>query len=521
MANGGEGLVRKIGVAGAGTMGAGIALVGLLAGLDVTLYDIADEMLVQGREYLQKHLARKGSEAALARLTCSTDLEVLAGAEVIVEAVVEKLPVKQELFGRLDRLCPPPAILATNTSTLAVTAIAAAVDSPERVAGMHFFNPAPVLPLVEVARAARTADETIRALVRLAEQMGKTPVVTRDTPGFIVNRVARPFYGEALRLLGEGAATHAQIDQVVRSGGGFRMGPFQLMDLIGLDVNFAATRSMYEQTFHEPRYRPHPIQEQMVQQKALGRKTGRGFYRYDDETPAVEMPDPPPDIGRHNGVVLVSAGSWAPGLFDLLRQAGYRLAESYSAAPPVAGLVPAGCDEDLAVQVGKLDRALPPDVPLFCQAADITVGQMAAWLDYPERLIGFDGLFAGAGQAVTMVASPILSEGLRRAADHFWHGLGRQTVWITDSPGLILPRLVGMLANEAAFAAGEGVADPETINRAMILGVNYPQGPLAWARELGYRRVVAVLDHLLAEYGEERYRTAPWLRRLARFEHLS
>lgn len=504
-----------LGIAGAGTMGSGIALAALRAGLQVTLYDIAEEMLPRAERYIQKHLTRKGQEAALEHLTLSSDLNDLGGADLVIEAAVEDLSLKKELFGQLDSICPPPAILATNTSTLPITAIAAAVESPARVGGMHFFNPAAVLPLVEVGRGAQTSEGTVHTLVNLAEQMGKTPVVTGDIPGFIVNRCARPFYGEALRLLGESIATHEEIDQVVEAAGGFRMGPFRLMDLIGIDVNFAATQSMYDQTYHEPRYRPHWIQAQMVQQNALGRKTGRGFYSYDP--PSATSPPAPgrtSEAQPRMGAVRISAGSWAPGLPELCARAGYR----QNGAEIIAGFVVAGRAEAMKEHVRAYDQALPPDVPLFCQAVDVTVGEIATWITHPERLIGFDGLFLGNGEVATLVASPVLAGAVRKSAERFLAAWGRLAIWIADGPALILPRIVCMLANEAAFALGEGVAEADTINRAMTLGVSYPKGPLSWAREIGYGRVAAVIEHLHAEYGEPRYRTAPVLRRLAREE---
>ncbi len=508
-----QGRVRRVGITGAGTMGSGIALAALASGLAVTLQDVAPEMLERARQYLEKYLSRKGREAALQHLRLTTRLEDLADADVVIEAVPERLELKQEIFRRLDELCAPTAVLASNTSTLPITAIAAATSTPERVAGMHFFNPAAVMPLVEVVRGARTGDETVRTLVALAERMGKTPVVTRDTPGFIVNRVARPFYLEALRLLGEGVATHEEIDRVVELGGGFRMGPFRLMDLIGIDVNLASTTSIYEQTFHEPRFRPHPLQQQMVQQNALGRKTGRGFYRYDEEA-AAEAPSPP-EITPQSGTVWISPGTWAPGLAELCQEAGYTVAHEPEGGP-VAAVVVAGREEDMREHVRWFDERLPAGAPLLCQAADVTVGEIATWVGRPERLVGFDGLFFAHGRVATLVASPMLAEDARAAVETFVRGLGRLPVWIEDAPALILPRIVFTLANEAFFAIGEGVADGKTIDRAMKLGSNYPQGPVAWAEEFGYTRVLAVLDHLRAEYGEERYRAAPLLRRLAR-----
>ena len=506
----------KIGVLGAGTMGSGIALALLLSDLPVTLYDVSADMLDRAREYIHKHLQRKGKEASLAELQLTTDLTDLGSSDILIEAVPEKLGLKQDLFARLDALCPPPAILATNTSTLSVTAIAAATSSPERVAGMHFFNPASLLPLVEVVRGAGTSPETLQALLDLAGVIGKTPVVASDTPGFIVNRVARPFYGEALRLLSERVATHAQIDQIVRLGAGFRMGPFELMDLIGIDVNLAAMQSMYEQTFGEPRYRPHPIQSRMVQQGALGRKTGRGFYHYDPPGPGDETR--PPELVRRSGQVNLEPGSWAPGLAQLLRQGGYQLVDmNFSrTSEPVMGIAPASRSEDLRKQLFELDQELPATTPVLCQCVDVTLIEAAAWMRHPERLVGFDGLFFARGRAATLVASPTLTPQARLAVEGFVSGLGRLPIWIEDSPALVLPRLLAMLANEAAFAVQEGVAEADTIDLAMQLGVNYPIGPLAWAGEIGYAQVIAILDHLRAEYGEDRYRLAPLLRRWAR-----
>jgi 3-hydroxybutyryl-CoA dehydrogenase len=304
-------------------------------------------------------------------------------------------------------------------------------------------------------------------------------------------------------------------------GGGFRMGPFQLMDLIGIDVNFKATQSMYQQTFGEPRYRPHLIQAQMVGQNALGRKTGRGFYRYDTDS-TQEEPAPPP-LRKCSGKISISAGSWAPGIFQLCRKAGYTISNGISASKekPVAGILLAGRFEGLEKLVVQMDRNLPPDVPILCQCADVTLIEISTWIKRPERLVGFDGLFFTHGSVATLIASPTLAPFARRAAEDLAVSLGRLPVWVQDSPGLVLPRIVCSLANEAAFTAGEGVADADTIDKAMQLGTNYPKGPLAWAKELGYTQVVAVLDHLHAEYGEERYRVAPLLRRWLRLEQVS
>ncbi len=533
----------RLGVAGSGTMGSGIALAALQANMIVSLYDVSDEMLAQARVYIEHHLARKGKQINLRNLNLTTRLEDLGGAGVVIEAIPEKLALKQELFSRLDEICPPPAILATNTSTLAVTAIASATQHPGRVAGMHFFNPAPVLPLVEVVRGAATEEDTLKTLISLADMLGKTAVVSGDTPGFIVNRVARPFYGEALRLLGEGVAGPAEIDRLVEAGAGFRMGPFRLMDLIGIDVNLAAMQSMYDQTYGEPRYRPHPIQLRLVQQNALGQKTGRGFYTYPRQEPA--RPPAPVRSRRHAGSVLISTGTWFPGLASLSRKLGYHLLGDLGSEIGPAGLGDLDFPGDLLErpglpEVGKpviaalrasraegaeailrdLERDLPPEIPILCQCSDLTLAEMAGWVRHPERLVGIDGLFFQQGPVACLSSLPISSNEACFAAQAFCAGLGHAIVWIKDSPGAVLPRILAMLANEAAFAVQQGVAEPATINQAMRLGTNYPQGPLEWAAQLGYTKIVAVLDHLFAEFHEERYRACTYLRQLARLEGL-
>ena len=270
-------------------MGSGIAVAAATAGLHVLLHDPIPQALEKSRERIAALLMKTPEvksapghtpEPAHSRISYNTSLAMIAGADLVIEAAVEDLSAKRDLFQRLDALFPPRVILATNTSSLSVTAIASAASHAERVAGMHFFNPAHRMQLVEVVRGHRTSNETVEGAVAAAHALGKTPVLVKDTPGFIVNRVARPFYGEALRLLGDGVATVEQIDRIVKVLGGFKMGPFELMDLIGIDVNLAVTKSIYEQTFHEPRYRPHQIQQSMVSAGLLGRKSGAGFYTY-------------------------------------------------------------------------------------------------------------------------------------------------------------------------------------------------------------------------------------------------
>jgi 3-hydroxybutyryl-CoA dehydrogenase len=280
---------KHFGLVGAGTMGVGIAQAASLAGLDVTLYDINTTVLREALERIRAgfkkgvgkgKLTEEETNAAFGRIHARTRLADLGHCDIVVEAVIEDLRVKRDLFRHLEADTKPSAILATNTSSLSVTSIASSVKKPDRVVGMHFFNPAHIMKLVEVVQGHGTSDETVIRTVDLAKLMGKTPVVVKDSPGFIVNRVARPYYGEALRLLGENVATIEQIDRLAKQAAGFPLGPFELMDLIGIDVNLAVTQSMYDQYYGEARYRPHPIQKRMVEAGLLGKKSGRGFYEY-------------------------------------------------------------------------------------------------------------------------------------------------------------------------------------------------------------------------------------------------
>jgi 3-hydroxybutyryl-CoA dehydrogenase len=281
--------VARLGVIGAGTMGSGIVQVAATQGIDVVLVDVGQELLDRAVEriggFLQRGVERGRAtqvevDAAMGRISTSTTYDALAEVDAVIEAVFEDLAVKSAVFQQIEASCPEGTLLASNTSSLSVSSIGAATRRPERVVGMHFFNPVPLMALVEVIRGAATSPDAMDRGEELARQLGKTPVRAEDTPGFIVNRIVRPFYNEALRVLGERVASHEEIDRIMKAAG-FRMGPFELMDLIGNDVNFAVTHSIFEQYFEEPRFRPSILQQRAVQAGNLGQKTKRGWYRYE------------------------------------------------------------------------------------------------------------------------------------------------------------------------------------------------------------------------------------------------
>lgn len=493
-------LPREVSVAviGAGTMGSGIALVAATAGHSVLIYDGAPGAAEAGckrqRADLERLVTRGKLTAAecqdrLTRLQPVESLSALAGAGLVIEAIVENLDIKVDVLRKVEELTTPKTILATNTSSLSVTALSSRMDRPGRVVGMHFFNPAPSLPLVEVVSGRLTERPVAETIFATAKAWGKTPVHCASSPGFIVNRVARPFYGEALRLISERAASPATLDAVLRETGGFRMGPFALMDLIGHDVNFAVTRSVYEGMAQDPRYRPSLVQEELVNARLLGRKSGRGFYDYAKDAPQALPADYAPGPTPAEIVVEGDLGP-AAALVGLARDAGIAVIVREG-----AGLIRID-DTILALTDGRTatERTISDGSPavLFDLALD----------------------YAAATRMAIARSDQADDTALAQAAG-FFQALGKTVSVVDDAPGLIVMRTVAMLANEAADVVHQGVASAADVDVSMLKGVNYPRGPLAWADAIGSARIAGVIDALARVYGEDRYRNSPLLRRRA------
>ncbi len=490
---------QTIAVIGAGAMGAGVAQVAANAGHPVMLYDQAEGAAEDAIERIARGLDRlvergrisAGEQTALvSRIQPVDSLEEIGDAALVIEAIVEDLAIKQQLFQRLERLCPE-AILASNTSSLSITAIGSALQRPERLIGMHFFNPAPIMKLVEIIRGLASDPVLAQTLFDTARAWGKLAVHARSTPGFIVNRVARPYYAEALRLLQEGAADVPTLDALYREAGGFRMGPFELMDLIGQDVNYAVTASVHQAYYGDPRFTPSLIQKELVDAGWLGRKSGRGFYDYREgaerpEPTSAEPADPPDEVN------LIAPPDLLGPLRRLLERAG--IAHRASSGE---------------------ECSLISDGFTLC----LTDGRMAtlrAREDNLRNLVLFDLAldYEGCERIALCAADQASPEALRQACGLF-QAMGKAVSVIEDVAGMVLMRTVCMLANEGADAVNQQVCDAAAVDTAMQAGVNYPQGPLAWADAIGLPRVLELLDHLQHNYGEDRYRASPLLLKYA------
>ena len=486
-----------IAVIGAGTMGIGIAQLAAMHGHTTYLFDVdvakSQAALVSLESQLAKRV-QKGKmsqvllDSTLENLSIITDINEMAAVQLIVEAIVERQDIKQQLFGQLANICANDTIFASNTSSISITAIASAVPNPERVVGLHFFNPAPVMKLVEIVRGLRTATEITDGLFNLMSAWKKVPVIAKSTPGFIVNRVARPYYAESFRALQENATTPPQLDFIMRESGRFAMGPCELTDLIGQDINFSVTQSVYQAFFYEPRYRPSLVQKELVDAGCLGRKSGQGFYDYNQSPKASAYELPAVEVNDVELPIVSVRGDWpyAKGLVERL-QAADSLTMIFEEA------------DQNSIEIGDVSVRLSLGESVVIDHSDAKVVLMDWHADWSQA------------RAVVLAASTPCDDNDREQVAQVFARLDMRVIWTADHPGLYVLRTIAMLVNEGCEAVLHNIASEADIDAAMKYGVNYPHGPFEWAQMLGYDTVLNTLNNLQRVYGEERYRASMYL----------
>lgn len=478
-----------VAVIGCGVMGQGIAQIAAQAGCRVLMVDARDGAAAGARAAIAATLGklvergkvtRPAADAALANLIPVRGTDDIATAHLVIEAIVEELAAKRELITALEQIVQADCLIASNTSSLSVTAIAAGSRHPSRIAGFHFFNPVPLMKVVEVIDGALTAAWVAPTLTAFAQRLGHRPVKAKDTPGFLVNHAGRGYGTEALRILGENVADIATIDAILKEACGFRMGPFELLDLTGLDVSHPVMESIYRQFYEEPRFRPSPITAQRQMAGLLGRKSGRGFYDHAGDAGPESIK---PIIGAMPGAVWIAEGHNRERIVEI---AG-------------AAVVPAPTSASLCV------------LPLLGEDCSTAVHRLG--LD-ARRCIGIDALL-GLESHRTLVANPAASPECKGAALALFTADGKAASLIADSPGAVAQRVLATIVNIASEIAQQRIATPGDIDIAVTLGLGYPKGPLAWGDAVGPRHILGILERLLAITGDPRYRPSLWLRRRA------
>ena len=491
--------LNTMGLVGTGVMGAGIAQIAAQAGVVVRLFDAREGAAQSARDNLSGTFAKlvsKGKisqaamEVALANLRVAEAIDDLCDCDLVVEAIVENLDAKRGLLQQLEGIVSPACILATNTSSLSVTAIATGCRHPERVAGLHFFNPVPLMRVVEVIDGLATAPKVGDALLALVARIGHRGVRAKDTPGFIVNHAGRAYGTEALKMLDEGIAERGDIDRILRDGAGFRMGPLELLDLTGLDVSHPVMESIYNQFYQEPRYKPSPLTRQMLVGGRLGRKTGHGFYQYENgQLINGPQPQPVPTVQQQPPVWIATENS-----------------EDYERLSA------------LVINLGAhLEHAAQPSPEALCLLAPYGRDATSACVRFdtdPARTLCID-LLTDLSRHRTLMQNPLTSPAMRDAAHALLASDGVGVTVIGDSVAFVAQRTLAMVVNLACDIAQQRIASVEDIDQAVQLGLGYPKGPLAWGDALGPRRILTILQRMSEITHDPRYRPSPWLRRRA------
>jgi 3-hydroxybutyryl-CoA dehydrogenase len=481
--------MTKIGIVGCGVMGTGIAQLVAQAGLDVILYNRNDgtyaarDKLFKTFEMLESKGKLASAELIKQHVATAETLQELAGCSLIIEAITESFDAKVELFKQLEDIVAPTCIIASNTSSFSITSLSAKLRLPERVAGLHFFNPVPLMKVVELVKSSFTDTATIDALATFVSLIGHTVVQTKDTPGFVINHAGRAYVTEAMHILTEDVAPFYQVDRIMRDTLGFRMGPCELLDLTALDVSHPVMVSIFEQFFFDPRYRPKPLTAQMLAAGHVGRKAGRGFYKYVD--------------GKQEQLPEQDFASAEPAI--------------WSADPDVVEALYNMDNSWFSKCARTKDTA---DVMLITAwGFDATTACINAGLD-PKKTVAID-LIGSLQKRVVLMTTPVTLQSAVDAAATWFKLQGREVTVIRDSNGFVAQRMLASIVNLASEIAQQSIAEPTDIDKAVQLGLGYPVGPLAWGDKVGAARILEILNNIYTQTGDPRYRPSQWLRRRA------
>jgi len=490
-------IFSSVSVIGAGAMGRGIAQIAAQSGSQVFLFDNQTDVVTSAIDNIYTQwdkLQQKGRMTSDAVLDCKQrlkpahQLQELASCDLVVEAIVERLDIKTALLAQLEDLLAPDAVLASNTSSLSITALAAKLKRPQRLAGFHFFNPVPLMKVVEVIAGLKTDASVCAALSAYARQMGHTPVNAQDTPGFIVNHAGRAYGTEALRIISEGVSDFATVDRILRDQVGFRLGPFELLDLTALDVSHPVMESIYHQYYEEARYRPSVITAQRLAGGILGRKTGQGFYQYDNGVAQIAPEPQAPQVDNMPPVWVSPRAARRAELLQLLKDLGAKIETGQSPSAQALTLVaPLGFDITTVAVVERLD---------------------------PARTVGIDLLIEdSATKRRVLATNPATRSDMREAAQALFARDGKPVSVIRDSGGFVTQRVVASIVNIASDICQQRICTPKDLEIAVTLGLGYPLGPLTMGDRYGPSNILEVLFNLQTVYGDPRYRPSPWLRR--------